>query len=89
MGAGYGLFISVGKWVVNLGKWGRVQGRDSRVCKMIKMINYMFWAEQVGVDAEQNDKLHCSIRRGQCVDSGFWEFLQTPRGRIFSYLVYF
>ena len=31
-------------------KWDRVQGRDSRVCKMIKMINYMFWAEQVGVD---------------------------------------
>ena len=50
MGARYGLFISVGKWVMNLGKWGRVQGRDSRVCKMIKMINYMFWAEQVGVD---------------------------------------
>ena len=32
-------------------KWDRVQGRDSRVCKMIKMINYMFWAEQVGVDS--------------------------------------
>ena len=31
-------------------KWDRVQGRDSQVCKMIKMINYMFWAEQVGVD---------------------------------------
>ena len=28
-------------------KWDKVQGRDSRVCKMI---NYMFWAEQVGVD---------------------------------------
>ena len=34
-----------------LGKeWNKVQGRDSRECKMIKMINYMFWAEQVGVD---------------------------------------
>ena len=32
------------------GKWNIVQGRDSRVCKMIKMINYMFWAKQVGVD---------------------------------------
>ena len=31
-------------------KWDKVQGRDSRVCKMIKMINYMFLAEQVGVD---------------------------------------
>ena len=31
-------------------KWDKVQGRDSRVCKIIKMINYMFWAEQVGVD---------------------------------------
>ena len=34
VGAGYGLFISVGKWVMNSGKkWDRVQGRDSRVCK--------------------------------------------------------
>ena len=34
-----------------LGKnWDKVQGRDSRECKMIKMINYMFWVEQVGVD---------------------------------------
>ena len=31
-------------------KLDKVQGRYSRVCKMIKMINYMFWAEQVGVD---------------------------------------
>ena len=51
VGAGYGLFTSVGKGVVNSGKkWDIVQGRDSRVCKMIKMINYMFWAELVGVD---------------------------------------
>ena len=31
-------------------KWDKVQGRDSRECKMINLINYMFWAEQVGVD---------------------------------------
>ena len=36
-------------------KWDKVQGRDSRVCKMIKMINYMFWAEQVGVDPPQGE----------------------------------
>ena len=30
VGAGYGLFTSVGKWVVKLvEKWDRVQGRDS------------------------------------------------------------
>ena len=29
-----------------LGKWDKVHGRDSRGCKMIKMINYMFWAKQ-------------------------------------------
>ena len=51
VGARYGLFTSVGEWIVNSGKkWDKVQGRDSRVCKMIKMIKYMFWAEQVGVD---------------------------------------
>ena len=33
-----------------LGKWDKVQGRDSRGCKINKMINYMFWEEQVGVD---------------------------------------
>ena len=33
-----------------LGKLDKVQDRDSRGCKMIKMIDYMFWAEQVGVD---------------------------------------
>ena len=31
-------------------KWDKVQGRDSQECKMINLINYMFWAEQVGVD---------------------------------------
>ena len=36
-------------------KWGKVQGRDSRECKMINLINYMFWAEQVGVDAPQGE----------------------------------
>ena len=51
VGAGYGLFTSVGEWIVKLEKkWDKVQGRDSRVCKMIKMINYTFWGEQVGVD---------------------------------------
>ena len=30
-------------------KWDKVQGRDSRECKMINLINYMLWAEQVGV----------------------------------------
>ena len=39
MGAGYGLFTSVGEWVVNSGKWDKVQDRVSRECKMIKMIN--------------------------------------------------
>ena len=47
---GYGLFTRVGEWVVNSEKWDKVQGKDSRGCKMIKMINYAFWAEQVGVD---------------------------------------
>ena len=40
-------------------KWDRVQGRDSRVCKMIKVINYMFWAEQVGVDPPQGESPKC------------------------------
>ena len=39
-----------------LGKNGtESKGRDSRLCKMIKMINYMFWAEQVGVDPPQGE----------------------------------
>ena len=42
VGAGYGLFTGVGEWVVNSKKWDKVQGRDSRECKMIKLINYMF-----------------------------------------------
>ena len=51
VGAGYGLLIGVGEWVVNSEKkWDKVQGRDSRECKMIKLINYTFWAEQVGVE---------------------------------------
>ena len=29
VGARYGLFTSVGEWVVNSGKWNKVQGRDS------------------------------------------------------------
>ena len=29
--ARYGLFTSVGEWVVNSEKWDKVQGRDSRV----------------------------------------------------------
>ena len=63
MGAGYGIFISVSEWVVNSGKkWDKVQGRDSRVCKMIKMINYMFWAEQVGVDPPQGESPKCYSR---------------------------
>ena len=33
-----------------LGKWDKVLGCDSWMCKLIKMINYMFWVEQVGVD---------------------------------------
>ena len=37
----------------------------------------------------RDKKGSCSTRRGQRIDSGFWKFLQTPRGRIFSYLVYF
>ena len=36
-------------------KWDKVQGRDSRECKMINLINYMFWAEQVGVDPPQGE----------------------------------
>ena len=50
VGAGYGLFTGVGEWVVNSKKGDKVQGRDSRVCKMIKMINYTFLVEQVEVD---------------------------------------
>ena len=42
VGAGYGLFTSIGEWVVNSEKWDKVQGRDLRGCKMIKMINYTF-----------------------------------------------
>ena len=41
-GTGYGLFTGVGEWVVNSKIWDKVQGRDSRGCKMIKMINYTF-----------------------------------------------
>ena len=38
----------------------------------------------------RDKKGSCSTRRGQRIDSGFfWKFLQTPKGRIFSYLVYF
>ena len=36
-------------------KWDNVQGRDSRECKMNNLINYMFWAEQVGVDPPQGE----------------------------------
>ena len=36
-------------------KWDKVQGRDSRECKMINLINYMFWAKQVGVDPPQGE----------------------------------
>ena len=42
MGAGYCLFTGVGEWLVNSEKWEKVQGRDSQVCKMIKMINCTF-----------------------------------------------
>ena len=46
-----------------LGKLDKVQGRDSRGCKMIKMINYMFWAEQVGVDPPpQGERPKCYSR---------------------------
>ena len=37
----------------------------------------------------RDKKGSCSTQRGQRVDSDFWEFLQNPRGRIFSYSVYF
>ena len=50
VGAGYGLFTCVGEWVVNSEKWDKVQGRDLQGCKMIKMIDYTFWVEQVGID---------------------------------------
>ena len=30
VGVGYGLFTSVGEWVVNFEKWDKVQGRDSQ-----------------------------------------------------------
>ena len=43
-------------------KWDKVQGRDSRVCKMIKMINYTFWAEQVEVDPSQGESPKCYSR---------------------------
>ena len=29
------------------------------MCKLIKMINYMFWAEQVGVDPPQGEIPKC------------------------------
>ena len=48
VGAGYGLFTSVGEWVVNSKKWDKVQGRDSRVCKMIKMITTRFGWSKLG-----------------------------------------
>ena len=57
VGAGYGLFTGVGEWVVNSEKWDKVQGRDSQWCKMIKMINYTFWAWQVGVDPPPPSRL--------------------------------
>ena len=40
-------------------KWDKVQGRYSRECKIIKMINYMFWAEQVGVYPPQGESPKC------------------------------
>ena len=51
VGAGYCLFISVGERTVSSEKKrDKVQDRDSRGCNIIKMINYMFWVDQVGVD---------------------------------------
>ena len=32
------------------------------MCKLIKMINYMFWAEQVGVDPPQGERPECYSR---------------------------
>ena len=29
------------------------------MCKLIKMINYMFWAEQVAVDPPQGERPKC------------------------------
>ena len=29
------------------------------MCKLIKIINYMFWAEQVGVDSPKGEKPKC------------------------------
>ena len=43
-------------------KRDKVQGRDSQGCNMIKMINYMFWAEQVGVDPPQGERPKCYSR---------------------------
>ena len=46
-----------------LGKWDKVQGLDSRKCKLIKMINYIFWAKQVGVDPPpQGERPKCYSR---------------------------
>ena len=39
-------------------KRDKVQGRDSQECKMINLINYMFWVEQVGVDPPPGSKSH-------------------------------
>ena len=35
---------------------------DIHECKMIKMVNYMFWAEQVGVDPPQGESPKCYLR---------------------------
>ena len=32
------------------------------MCKLIKMINYMFWAEQVGIDPPQGERPKCYSR---------------------------
>ena len=41
------------------------------------------------VEFRRSKKASCSTRRGLPVDSAFRSFRQLPRGRIFSYFVYF
>ena len=48
VGVGYGLFTGVGEWVVNSEKWDKVQDRDSRECKMIKLIITRFGQSKLG-----------------------------------------
>ena len=52
------------------------------MCKLIKIINYMFWAKQVGVDPPQGERLECYSRLdmnpGDVSSRKCWKGVQCP-----------